>query len=174
MKHILITITIFILSLTSYSQALSNDTIHWIDYRKLSWEDFKGEPIDLQGMYGQSMMVILADYHKYTLFLPAHTTVETVFDRKNSWIASNAKTELSLKYYQVMFDIYEVYARRLKKEFKETKFGVNPEKVFKEKYNAILTALSDRNKQYLKETKMGTDSESIEKWQKIIQSELKE
>ena len=174
MKRILITISFGFLSLITFSQALSSDTIHWIDYRKITWADFKGEPIDIPGMTGQSMMVLLANFHKYSLFLPTQTTVETVFDRRNSWIAEKYKSDKTLRYYQVLFDLYENYARRLKKDFKTTRFGFNPEKIFKEKYNSILTALNDRNKQYLKETKMGTDLEAIEKWSQLIQTELKE
>ena len=175
MKKLLFSFSLFTLLLfTVFSQGLSKDTIHWISYRKLSWSDFKGDPIDLPGMSGQTLMVVLADYHKVTLFLPAKTSVVTVFDRKNSWTNEAGKTEQSLKYYQVMFDLYEVYARKLRKDFKNTKFGMDPNKAFQDTYNAELTALSDRNKVFLKETKMGTDMDSINKWDQLIQTELQE
>jgi hypothetical protein len=172
MKRILILLIFSSLYITAFCQGLSDDTIHWIEYRKLSWNDFKGEAIKLPGISGQTMIVLLANFHKGNLFLPTKTSVATVFDRRNSWIVDSAKSVQSLKYYQVMFDLYEVYTRRLKKELKNTKFGLDPNKLFQEKYNAALTALSDRNKQYFKETKLGTDSESVEKWNQTIQTEL--
>jgi len=174
MKRSFFSLLFCIFCSVSFSQGLSGDTIHWIDYRKLNWSDFKGEAIDLPNMSGQSLMVVLANFQKITLFLPVKTSVVTVFDRKNSWTSTDGKTEQLLKYYQVMFDLYEVYSRKLKKEFKKTKFGLDPNKVFQEKYNASLTALSDRSKQYMKETKMGSDNDVIEKWDRTIQSELKE
>ena len=62
-------------SMISYSQSLSNDTIHWIDYRKLTWNDFKGDSIDLPGMTGQTLIVILANYQKPNLLFPTRTFV---------------------------------------------------------------------------------------------------
>jgi len=116
----------------------------------------------------------LANYRKANLFLPTKALVVTVLDRKNSWINSSKKTDELLKYYQVMFDLSEVYARRLRKEFNGTKFGLSPDKVFQDKYSAMLTALTDRSKQYMKETKMGSDADMVNKWDAVIQSELKE
>ncbi len=174
MKRLFFTISFLTICFSIFSQVVSNDTIHWMNYRKLSWSDFKGEPIDLPGMSGQTLMVVLANYHKVILFLPAQTSVMTVFDRKNSWINDVSKTDQSLKYYQVMFDLYEVYARKLRKDFKSAKFGMDPNKVFQNTYNTELTALSDRNKEYMKQTKMGIDLDSINKWDHIIQAELKE
>ena len=174
MKRLFFTLLLGTSCFISFSQGMSNDTIHWIDYRKLTWNDFKGDAIDLPNLSGESLMIVLANFQKITWFLPAKTSVVTVFDRKNSWVNNNGKTDLALKYYQVMFDLYEVYTRRLKKEFKNTKFGFDPNKIFQQKYNSSLTDLSDRNKQYIKETKMGTDNDAVDKWDKIIQAELKE
>lgn len=174
MKKLLWMLPFLSLGLNSFPQSLSSDTLHWVSYKKLTWEDFKGEAIDVPGMSGQTMMVMLAGFKKMSLLFPTKAYVVTVFDRKNSWTKNEAKTRQSLKYYQVMFDLYEVYTRRLRKDFDETTFGLNPNKVFQEKYNAALTALSDRNKPYIKETKMGTDAEAIDKWEGIIHNELKE
>ena len=174
MNKVFFLILFFTNSLIAFSQGLSNDTIHWIYYRRLAWSDFKGDTIDLPGMSGQALIVVLAKYRKINLFLPTSTSVVTVFDRKNSWTNNVSKTDQTLKYYQVMFDLYEVYARKLRKEFKNTKFGLDPDKVFQDKYNSALTSLNDRNKQYMKETKMGTNMDLINKWDNIIQTELKE
>lgn len=174
MKHFLFSLGLLLLSLSSFSQALSDDTIHWSNYHKLSWDDFRGEPIEINGFSGQGLMMILSDYKKYSLFTSTRTGVETVFDRKNSWVSSKGKTDKMLKYFQVMFDIYELYARKLKTEYKSTQFGVDPYKVFREKYNAALTALSDRNKLYMKETQMGQNYKEVLKWEKQIGLELKE
>jgi hypothetical protein len=174
MKYNILTLAFWTIVTTSFSQALSNDTIHWTEYKILKWEDFKGESIEIPGMTGQAMMSMLASFKKVTLFLPTEASVVTVFDRKNSWTTREAQTEESLKYYQITFDLYEVYTRKLRKEFKHTKFGLDPNKVFQEKYKAVLTDLSDRNKLFMKETKMGQDTEAVDRWTKVIKLELKE
>jgi len=174
MKRLFLSLQIFVICFTSFSQSLSSDTLHWTSYRKLAWEDFKGTSINLPNISGQTIMLMLAKFQKQTLFLPTKTTVETVFDRKNSWATESGRTDQNLKYYQVLFDLYEVGSRKLRKDFKETKFGLNPNKLFQEKYNSSITALNDRTKQYMSEISMGTNLEVIEKWDLQIQSELKE
>lgn len=174
MKQILCSLALSLICIVTFSQSISNDTIHWASYRKLDWNDFKGSSIDVQGLSGQALMVILANFQKLNLFFPVKTHVVTVFDRKNSWVTDAGKTDQSLKYYQVMFDLYEVYARKLRKDFKETKFGMDPNKVFQEKYESELSDLSDRNKQYMQETKLGTDADALKKWEDEVHRELQE
>lgn len=174
MKQLIILLLSIVVNFALLSQNLSNDTLHWIEHRKLTWDDFKGEPLDLPTITSQAFMVMPSNFIKTHIFLPVSVSVETVFDRKNSWVIKNAKSEQSLKYYQVTFDLYEVYARKFRKECANTKFGLNPNKVFQEKYNHFLTALNDRDKLLMKETKMGLDSTALEKWVKTINSELLE
>ena len=172
MKRLLLSFAILTICFVSFSQGLSDDTLHWASYRKLTWSDFRGTSIDIPNMSGQTIMVMLAKFQKQTLFLPTKTSVETVFDRKNSWVTEDGRTAQYLKYDQVLFDLYEVNSRKLRKEFKETKFGLNPNKVFQEKYNSALTSLNDRTKQYMSETRLGTNEDAIEKWNLLIQAEL--
>ena len=171
MKNILSSLVFFVCALNAYSQQTSNDTIHWSESRKLDWKDFLGKAAGKNGVLGQATLLMNAKYHKG---LKATTSVETIFDRKSSFIAEEAKTAQELKYYQTMFDLYEVESRKLRKVFKETKFGLDPDKVFQEKYNAALKALAERVDDYMEETGTGNETEEVEKWSKNIQSELKE
>jgi hypothetical protein len=168
------TLTIFVfifLALSSYSQQISNDTIQWSEPRKLDWKDFLGKAAGKNGVLGQATMVMNAKFHKG---LKATTSVEAVFDRKSSFISVEAKTPQELKYYQTMFDLYEAESRKLRKTFKETKFGLDPDKVFQEKYNAALKALAERMDNYMEETGTGTEAEEVEKWATTIHTELKQ
>ena len=116
-------------------------------------------------------MLMDAKFHKG---LRTTTVVETIFDRKQSWVAKEQQTEQELKYYQTMFNLYEVESRKLRKQFKETKLGLDPDKVFQEKYNAALAALDERSKLYMEETDLGIDAAALEKWSQTLQQELKE
>ena len=171
MKNIFSALAVISFALSSYSQQTSNDTIQWSEARKLEWKDFLGKSAGKTGVQGQATMVMNAKFHKG---LKATTSVEAIFDRKSSFIATESKTAQELKYYQTMFDLYEAESRKLRKVFKETRFGLDPDKVFQEKYNAALKALSDRMDDYIDETEFGNETEEMEKWSNTIQGELKE
>lgn len=171
MKNLLFALCLVSLHPDVFSQALSSDTIHWKGNHKLDWKDFTGTPPKSANGKVQVTMVMDAKFHKV---LRSTTTVETILDRKKSWISKELQTEQELKYYQVMFNLYEVESRKLRKQFKETKLGLDPEKVFHEKYNAALAALDERSKQYMEETDTGTDATELEKWNKTLEQELKQ
>jgi len=171
MKNSLITLAIFYLAVVSYAQQTSNDTIHWSESRQLEWKDFTGKAAGKNGVLGQGTMVMNAKFHKG---LRATTSVEAIFNRKSSFVSAEGKTVQQLKYFQTMFDIYEVESRKLRKEFKSTKFGLDPDKVFQEKYNAALKALSERVDEYMEETATGNEPAEVEKWSQALKLELKE
>lgn len=171
MKNILLGLSFISLSLPVFSQTLSSDTMHWKENHKLEWKDFSGKPLAQAGITGQATMVMNAQFHKT---LRATAVVETIFDRKTSWVAKEDQTEQELRYYQVMFNLYEVASRKLRKQFKETRFGLDPDKIFQEKYRDASTALDERCKLYMDETDMGADAAELERWAKTLQLELKE
>lgn len=169
MKNIIIIILSIFSTLLSYSQQTSRDTLHWSASRKLDWKDF-AKPAGKTGVLGHAVMIMNAKFHKG---LKATTSVDAVFDRNSSFISNEEKTAQMLKYYQTMFDLYEVQSRKLRKEFKATKFGLNPEVVFQEKYNAALKELDERIDLYMEETETGENAAELEKWSQAVLLELK-
>ncbi len=171
MKKILSALAFIFSTFFSYSQQTSTDTMQWTESRKLDWNDFTGKATGKNGVLGHATMIMNAKYHKG---LKKTTSVEAVFDRKSSFAAANEKTPAMLKYYQTLFDLYEAECRTLRKQFKETRFGLDPDKVFKEKYDAALKALGERVDDYMEETETGNNGEEVNKWAKNLQLELKE
>lgn len=171
MKNILITLVFIFSALLSYSQQTSADTIHWSSSRKLDWKDFNGKAAAKTGVMGHATLLMNAKFHKG---LKATTSVDAIFDRKSSFVTADEKTPVMQKYYQTLFDLYEVQSRKLRKTFKETRFGLDPDKVFQEKYNAALKELDERVDDYIEDTETGNNAEEVEKWTKTIQQELKE
>ena len=167
MKNISLAIGFILLGLQIFAQVKSDDTLHWKETTKLEWKDFKGKS---QGQ-SQATMLMNAQYKKV---LKGKAQVETIFDRKRSWATKEEQTEQELKFYQTLFDLYEVASRKLRKEFKETKFGLDPDKVFQSKYNTALAELNERDQTYKEETEMGGNAAEIEKWSKTLKNELKE
>lgn len=173
MKYLLLFL-FFGFATTTFAQSMAGDTLEWSDKRKLQWSDFKGEDIDIPGSAGQAFIEILCRIDRPNIFAKMRTVVVTVFSTKTSWAPKAAQTEQGLKFYRVFFDIYEVYARKLRQDYAHTKWESNPMPQFQEKYNATLEAANQRSKLYMKETKMSTDAEALDKWEKQIKVELEE
>ena len=148
----------------------SNDTIHWRETKPLSWGDFKGKPKG--GMNGEAFCMLEANYEKPNPLKKTKFKIAAVWDKGKSWIAPASKTADELLYYQVLFSIYEVQARKLRKEFSETKFGLNPEAEFREKYNTAAENITDEENEYRDETKEGTDAAAVKKWDAKKKEEL--
>jgi hypothetical protein len=170
MKNILTVLAFLFMVPLAHSQQVSEDTLHWSSTKKLAWTDFKGKTAGKTGVLGNAAMMVSAKFHKG---IKTKTSVETIFDRNISFIADKDKTAQMLKYYQVMFDIHELQSRKLRKELKETKLGLDPEKVFQEKYTAALKELEERMESYQDDTEEGTNAPEVEKWNKQIQQDLK-
>jgi hypothetical protein len=170
MKKLLFVIACVSLSRPLFSQPASNDTLHWSASRKLQWKDFLSKTSDKNGVLGQATMLMNAQFHKG---FKATTRVETVFDRKGSFAPPTGQTPQQLNYFQTMFDLYEAESRKLRKEFKETRFGLDPDKVFQEKYTAALKALNERVDNYMEETTAGDEPKELKKWSDALKLELK-
>lgn len=170
MKNISLLAVFIFASLASYSQARSSDTLYWSETAKLEWKDFEGKADSKKGRLSQATIRMDARFRKG---IKATTSVQAFFHRKLSCILEEEKTPAMLKYYQTLFDLYEVQSRKLRKTLKETKLGFDPEQAFQKKYNAALKELEERTDQYMEETENGENSAEIEKWSKTTGEEIK-
>src|SRR5438128_466889 len=89
----------------------SSDTLHWNANRHLTFADFKGDPIEGVGLSGEVFCMNLANFVKPSVFQKTKFTVVSVFDKNKSWMSQEVKSEQTLSYFQVMYNIYEVHAR---------------------------------------------------------------
>ncbi len=174
MKQLTTTLACFLFYSICFSQtqSLSNDTMHWSESKKLAWTDFKGKEVKGAEKAQQSLMAMTASFTKGNPLKPTSTIVVTAFDRKKSWVSASARTEQELRYYQVMFDIYELHSRMLRKEFKGTKLGLDPNKIFQEKYSLAIADLDEHVRTYNEETKSGADKAALDKWDEQIKKDL--
>ena len=173
MKMIQIIILLFISSSFTYAQTLnSNDTLHWKSDSSLTWNDFKGDPIEGVGLKGEVFCMNLANFEKPNRFQKTKFSVVSIFDRTKAWITKGSKSAQTLQYFQTMFNIYEVHARKLRKDLSESVFGDNPNPLFQEKYNASMTNLTNEFNEFKKETKLGSDKIALAKWKIMVKEEL--
>jgi hypothetical protein len=166
-------IAFLLLAICSFSQSISSDTIHWSASKLLSWSDFKGDVNDTLVGEGKADIQILASSKKGSRFTGSTTYVVTVFDWRSSWVKPKSERDSYLAYFQVMFDIGELYSRKLRKSIKEEAQDAYPMS-FDEKYNAAIIGFKDRCNQFNKESKLGTYDLAIKRWMENVKAELVE
>ncbi|MFM1874835.1 MAG: hypothetical protein RL266_572 [Bacteroidota bacterium] len=173
MKYLFTALSLLLLVSVKAQVKVSDDTIHWNANRPLQWSDFKGEPTEGNLLRGQVLCMNLAGFQRQSAHHQTSFVIVSVFDRKNSWMPENERSDLGLNYFRVMFDIYELHSRKMRKEYADSRSARDPDVAFREKYSQsanIRTAYLDLFK---KETKLGMDSTALETWRMKVQEELK-
>lgn len=150
-----------------------NDTIHWSAGKALNWNDFKGDVPDTATTDGYADVKILATSKNAAKYSSSNTYIVTVFDWRNSWVKPKMDSEIYLKYFQVIYDIGELYSRKLRKAIAETKLDPYPV-TFDEKVKASQIGQADRLRQFKKESKNGTFELAITRWYDNVKAELTE
>ena len=155
--------------LVGYQQ--EEQKIPWQENRPLVWEDFKA-PVNQGSPYKaltNSGITYGFDYENNEL----KYTVNCFYDPFSSWVKEDGKTDDLLVHEQGHFNITELYARKIRKKFSETKFTsdnvVNlSESIFKDlmKASIIMQRLYDT------ETDHNKNVSEQQKWNKKISAEL--
>ena len=156
----------------TYSQ---DDYLYWSETRKLSWDDFKGTPPSSSDNLSTEIFMSIPSSIEKDVFNSPKLTSVCVFDKRHSWVNKNIMNDALLLYDQTIFDIHEVYARRLRKTFLETDFGLND---FKEKYKSMTEKnnndLLNRIEEFKKDSNFGQNKKSVMQWTIKIKYELQE
>ncbi len=172
MKNIIVLCIIFI---TTLSLGFTQTSDNLIPYgsRELVWSDFKGKPSPRNKLESASTGTTIK-------LNPIHVSEDSVvlevsnyFICDRSWTITDSA--IVLEHERGHFDISEIYARKMRKQFVESKFNLktlnnNVQNVFK-KYDR---ELSLRQSKYDLETKHSIDRKMQGVWTKQIQKELME
>lgn len=154
------------------SVVLENDSlILWQKDRKLEWEDFKGKQLNFHGN-------VLAETHgkisiincEFTDYVPVYK-IGTYFEKLSSWTITKDST--SLEHEQIHFDIYELFARKIRKAF----YRLNEEQnIDLKKYEATFNSFIEENNKYneLYDVDVITNQAKQQKWRECIAKELEE
>jgi hypothetical protein len=152
-----------------------DDYLFWSDSRKLTWDDFKGVPEGSSNDYSSSISVSIPSSIDKQLFIAPTFTSVCVFDKRKSWVHKDVANDTLLLYNQTIFDIHEVYARKLRKAFMETTFM---ETTYKDQYKSITSDnnsnLLNRVEEFRRESFHGEKGKAILKWAAQINNELQE
>jgi hypothetical protein len=167
----------FLFTFHSYAQTI--DTVNWRADYKLKWSDFKGK-LDSNSTFAAVSSIIM-DYDILgTKNNITGVSVKCIFDRKDSQLNyGNINKILSdsnlLAHEQIHFDIAELFARRLRRDFKNI-FDKKRILSFEETqkvYNNILNIYDNFNLRYDLETNFSKNRISQKRWTEKITNELK-
>ena len=175
MKRILIAFLLFTSHL--YSQ---EDIIIWNVSYELSWGDFQGktEPNNYgKAKTSYSIQIIPEEVqvdHQERIIGYEKMTVRAIFQKKLSWSMAKFDT-IVLNHEQVHFDIAELYARKIRKQFlknitdKKSKYNKYWSD-YKQFWNECITF----QQKFDSETNHGRNFEQNKIWRELVTNKLKE
>lgn len=156
-----------------YKTYSSDYYLYWSENRKLEWSDFQGKPVDTKKMASEIIVLNPWSAEKPNLFAPTETTVLSIMDKKHSWVNKELVNEIALLYNQVIFDIHELYTRKIRKEFAGTEVGLDN---MNEKFHSIshkyYKALVEEIQDFQSESKIGEIKEVVIEWAEKVRIEI--
>lgn len=182
MKHInknnlLILIILFFFSGELCAQKTNDDNlIYWSATRKLTTNNFGIKTKNQEK--GTTLAQFCVDYQvKGFDFLTKNFNkkVHNYMIKSASQIDTTANVQQSLQYQQTLFDLCEIYARKLRKALRENrKKLISGLEIAKELDNQIMTDFANRKSEYTLDTSSATDQIKQQKWESQIAKELEE
>ncbi|WP_157098020.1 hypothetical protein [Niabella ginsenosidivorans] len=171
---LLLLLPVLLIHVANAQAQMSADTVQWNSLRKLTWNDFKGEAMELPGLKGEIYCFLPATYQRDSVNAKTVFFVQAVFDKKGSWIQKTSKTPLALQYYQVYFDLFELHARKLRGQLAAVQPDADPTQAFQQIYNTQFNMLNDDLKALRKETKLGVVASAVAAWKSKTEKALTE
>ncbi|HEX6192275.1 MAG TPA: DUF922 domain-containing protein [Chitinophagaceae bacterium] len=162
-------LAICLVIIQSNSECFAQDSIPWKSSYKLKWQDFRGVPDR-----GSDRVAITVSNIGYSLSYNSTSftvRIKCVFDKRKSW--TTTLDSLVLIHEQGHFDISEIFARKLRKAFKEYKFnGKTVQADLKEIFTRINSERRLYNEVYDIETNSSQNQTMQHQWNKKIADEL--
>jgi hypothetical protein len=160
---------------TTTSASLNKDAIEWSETRKLVWADFMGTlPEDSKPNAAVTNCGFGFTSNKVTVLNKPKMTVTNVFNRNLSWVKPDqtGRYEL-LEHEQLHFDISELYARRLRKEFATANLTYfNIKKKTESIFNEVHKQYMQRQQEYENQSNYSLNVQKQAEWVKAIKEEL--
>lgn len=149
----------------------SKDIIYWKDGQELTWADFAGTPINNHHNFGALTSSGIVHY-KGCKNGKINFMVRAYFERNESWVKTEARTDYHLSHEQIHFDITELYARKLRKALSNREFLCGEEKEFETFVSNWQENWSLEQQNYDLHTRHSLDHDHQKSWYYRIKMEL--
>ena len=180
MKQIIIKLliagSVLILSLSLFGQKQSDmDKLFWSDRERITIDDFGIKTKD--GSSGLSSAAFSLEYNVHGLSFMTKNFNKRVWHymvRSASQITMDENVDRYIKYQQTLFDIQEIYVRKLRKSLSENrnKFFLRNAFADELKDQIIGVDLPNRQAEYNNQTNSGKDLIKQREWEEQIRKEL--
>lgn len=147
--------------------------IHWSEDRKLTWDDFKGEPDTLN--YPNTLALTNSGFGYESganMFKTGKVFIQSVFNTNKSWVVPEGRNDYVLRHEQIHFDITEIYSRKLRKELADANITSKNAAKAKPIFDRIFNEMELRQIRYDQETQRGDKKETQEHWEAVVELEL--
>jgi hypothetical protein len=138
------------------------------DEGKLTWADFTEKQTDLGTSELKYFLGYKTERSKFGDTLQVRIVAYCSIDRMLSWVNPQYKTEQTLLFNQVVFDLVEIHRRKLQWELDMVRSVLD----YESKYWFIINACSKEIDRYTKESNGGQDLSIIHLWQQKVTNEL--
>jgi hypothetical protein len=174
-RSLLLLTTLFCCWCTAVAQS-NNEIRLWSDNKKLSAHDFAIKTQRQETASSSAQFSIDFQIRGINLFTRNfNKKVRNYLVRSASWIDTTANVEQALRYQQTLFDISEIYVRKMRKFLKENKTKIVKATALAEELNTQYSKdFPLRRIAYDKETHYGTDEAKQREWEAQIKKELGE
>lgn len=173
MKHLVYFIFLAIIPLLGHSQSKEGNLILWSPDASLKWSDFQGNADMAYGGTALTSGKILysADYIDDSLTI----VLECYFDKELSWLKNGDSTDYLLRHEQLHFDLFEAYARKMRKEMLGLDLTFDDaQKKLEKVFYSVYKECKDVQKQYDKDSNHSLIEEEQNKWDEKITKLLSE
>ncbi|HHS95445.1 MAG TPA: hypothetical protein ENJ45_02565 [Phaeodactylibacter sp.] len=149
----------------------SPEIIYWSDSDRLEWADFAGEPrYDYQSIAALTSSGIV--HYKGCENGKIKYKVRAYFEKNESWVKDEARTEHHLIHEQIHFDITELYARKLRKILAERNFSCADEQAFEDCIKAFLDNWQYEQQSFDIYSRHSLDAHAQKEWYYKVEMEL--
>ena len=148
--------------------------IEWTPDRKLTWDDFKGQPntTDFPDAVAVTNSGLSLEPGSYNPFKDGKVFVRNMFYNHGSWVLPEGRNDYVLRHEQIHFDITEIYTRKLRKTLIDANITSNNSNRALAIFESIKTEWEKRQNYYDSQTKHGLKEEAQKEWEAIIILEL--
>lgn len=146
------------------------EVLEWNAKRKLTWADFKGQP-----MVKQSVAALTASGISYQFStdwkggeLEVDFVVTTYFYPERSWYRPELCDDVILSHEQLHFDISELFTRKMRERLAKANFSKNVKAEVNKIYVQVIKELNQFQNQYDKETNFSRNREQQLLWNQKV------
>lgn len=149
------------------------DIIYWDKDYKLTWDDFEGTPrFDYESISALTSSGIV--HYKGCKDGKIIYKIQAYFEKHESWVKDEARTDHHLEHEQLHFDITELYTRKLRKALTQRVFMCGEEADFEIFTESLVEGWQSEQQAFDLLTRHSMDREAQQEWVAKIHAELAE